>query len=193
MDWREFIASLIGSLAWPGAVVVLVLLLRKQIQELMRGPMSRLAVGPFEVEWDRTVEATKRELPPAPVERDGGEVLPQGGIVADLWPLTEVAPAGAVVEGFNRVESALVRRLGGVMEKVPRSSARQLARLAEKHDLITDETVRAVDGLSVLRNLAAHGRDDRQITPAEAAEYLGLVEAVLYAIATWIKPDDPDA
>lgn len=192
MDWREFIASLVGSLAWPAVVVIAVFLLREQIKALLREPVSRLAVGPFEMEWDRTIEATRRELPPVehPTRRDGGEELPPGGIVADLWPLTETAPTAAIVEGYARIEGALVRRLSGVMEDVPRQSAKHLARLARDKDLITDETVRAIDGLSVLRDLASHGRGE-QITSAEAAEYLGLVEAVLHAIVTWIKPDEP--
>jgi hypothetical protein len=77
-----------------------------------------------------------------------------------------------------------------VLGDVPDASPRELARLARKHHVITDETVRAIDGLAALRNMAAHLPIDKEITAAEATEYLGLVEAVLYAVWTGNKPDD---
>jgi hypothetical protein len=46
-----------------------------------------------------------------------------------------------------------------------------LARLAREQGTISDSTLRAVEGLSVLRNLAAHGRDgevDREIAHSSA-------------------------
>jgi hypothetical protein len=42
-------------------------------------------------------------------------------------------------------------------------------RAALKRGLITDETARAVEGLSILRNLAAHGRAG-EVTPASSRE-----------------------
>jgi len=56
-----------------------------------------------------------------------------------------------------------------------------LARLAVRHERITPGTVSAVEGLSVLRNLAAHG-SAREITAAQADEYLVLADAVLYVL-----------
>lgn len=198
MDWREFIASLVGSLAWPGAVVLVVWILREQFKALLGEPLKRLAVGPVELEWDRTLAATRSQvqaLPAPPNElkhsAEAAAASP-GGIVADLWPIAETAPSAAVLEGFSRVEQALVRRLGGVMDEVPHVGGRQLARLGREHDVITDATLRAIDGLVVLRNLAAHRRGDEKITSAEAGEYLSLVEAVLYSIVSWVKPDNPD-
>jgi hypothetical protein len=34
MDWKSFIASIVGSLAWPSVVVTLLILLREQIGSL---------------------------------------------------------------------------------------------------------------------------------------------------------------
>ena len=47
MDWREFVASIVGSLAWPLAVVILVLVLRGPLTAILgRSPLSSLKVGP---------------------------------------------------------------------------------------------------------------------------------------------------
>ena len=56
-----------------------------------------------------------------------------------------------------------------------------LARLAHRHKLLSDETLKAVEGLSVLRNLAAHTVNDT-IGAERARDYLALADAVLYAL-----------
>lgn len=58
---------------------------------------------------------------------------------------------------------------------------RALARLARDQGLISDETLTAVDGLSVLRNLAAHSSTD-EIGAERAHDYLALADAVLFAL-----------
>jgi uncharacterized protein YutE (UPF0331/DUF86 family) len=49
-------------------------------------------------------------------------------------------------------------------------SAAGLARIALQHGLITDETAQAVQGLTVLRNLTAHGREN-DLTVERALDY----------------------
>lgn len=66
-------------------------------------------------------------------------------------------------------------------EKTRRLGVVGLARLAQHEGLVTPETVNAVEGISVMRNLAAHV-SAREITPNQALEYLTLADAVLYAI-----------
>jgi hypothetical protein len=47
--------------------------------------------------------------------------------------------------------------------------------------LITAETQDAIEGLSVMRNLAAHGKQD-DLSPQRAHEFVALSQGVLYAI-----------
>lgn len=184
----EFIASLVDSLAWPSAVVIIVVLLREQLRDLLGPRLSRLKAGPVEAEWNRAVEEAKRfTLPPGIVGGESG-----ARVVDDLFELAETAPSAAILEGYKRVEEALARRIGGVYEgDLPDTDASGLARLARDLDIITDQTVRAIEGLAVLRSLAVHGPPDKP-TREEAGEYLGLVQAVLFTVSTWLKPDPPD-
>lgn len=66
-------------------------------------------------------------------------------------------------------------------EQTSRAGAVRLARLARQAGLVTPETVKAIEGLSVMRNLAAHG-SAREISSERAMEYLALVDAVLYTL-----------
>ena len=61
MSWREFVASLVDSLAWPVAVVVLVTLLRSQLAALLKsvGPLRWLRVGPAGAEASGTAPSSR--------------------------------------------------------------------------------------------------------------------------------------
>jgi hypothetical protein len=181
VDTRQFIASLVGSLAWPMAIVILVVVLRHRLADLFEQLPKRVKAGPLELEWDRTVAETATELaapraasPAAPVYVDD---------LADLVPLADTHPGAAVLDAAARVEQALATRFEAAGADVPPSRGmRDLARRAVAQGLISEETARAIDGLTILRNLAAHGRDG--VTPDRAREFLTLAEAVLYQLGS---------
>jgi hypothetical protein len=178
----QFIASLVSSLTWPVAVVTIVLLFRTKLAELLSSGIRRLKAGPFEVEWDRTSSEVRVELdqpgvPSIDVSTD------RGPFARDLAELTRISPTAAVVQGYARVEVALREKLSGIEDDAKlRTSAAGLARLAAQQNKITDETARAIEGLAILRNLAAHG-GVRDMTTDRAMDYLVLVDAVLYILS----------
>jgi hypothetical protein len=59
MDTLSFIAKLIEVLAWPGAIVTVVLLLRKELKQLV--PLLRkVKAGPVEAEFEREIAQLER-------------------------------------------------------------------------------------------------------------------------------------
>jgi hypothetical protein len=56
-----------------------------------------------------------------------------------------------------------------------------LARAAAEADLITPQTMKAIEGLDVLRNLAVHGKPE-DVSPQRAHEFVALRQGVLYSI-----------
>lgn len=180
MDTTQFIASLVSSLAWPAAVMVLVILLRHRISELFEQLPRRVRAGPLEIEWDRAVAVTAAGLVAPRHERPA--VLPAEDL-ADLSPLAETYPGAAVLDAAARVEGALRARFEAAdVDVPPNRGMRDLARRAVDARLIDAETARTIDGLTILRNLAAHGRDE--VSPERAREFLTLAEAVIYQLGT---------
>jgi uncharacterized phage-associated protein len=51
MSWREFVASLVSSLAWPLSLATIAWLLRRQLAALLDGPVKRWKAGPVEIEY----------------------------------------------------------------------------------------------------------------------------------------------
>ncbi len=104
----------------------------------------------------------------------------------ELSRLAEISPTSAVLEAFSRIEVRLAEVLVEADVPFVRMSAKWMAREARSKGLISDETFAAVDGLAVLRNLAAHSPRD-EIDTARSRDYLTLAEAVLFALHP--KPD----
>jgi hypothetical protein len=182
MDTRQFIASLVSSLAWPGAVLGIALLFRKQLAQLLTGPLRRLKAGPVELEFERLISTVQAQIEPSPHVASPTPTV-SGPISSDLADIARKVPIAAIVEGYSRLEVALQERLrsAGDTKDLDRLSGMALARRAADKGLLTPETVNALEGLAVLRNLAAHGRGD-DISVDRALDYLALVDAVSYAI-----------
>jgi hypothetical protein len=184
MGWRDFIASLVDSLAWPAAVVVLVMLLRSQIAGLFDGTLQRLKLGPAgaELEWARTeavtaVAAVSSNRAAAPGERrDGFDAE-----LAVIEEMTDTVPSVAVQRGFDLVERELRRIVDEQKLEVPYPNPRVdgLIKAAYHGNAITRETGEALRGLLHLRNLTDDDPAGTRTTPDKARDYLVLTRSVL--------------
>jgi hypothetical protein len=183
MNGLEFVSSLVESLAWPVAGVTIALVLRGPIARALSGPVKRWKAGPsgLEVEyWEHAIEAVRAELEESPEVGSATRAL--AGVDGELARLVEASPRAAVMEAFARVEGELRTLLEDEENDLERLGAMRLARLAHAKGAISDETMRAIERMAVLRNLAAHG-DAREIDRARAAEFLVLADAVLFALS----------
>lgn len=172
----------VASLAWPIVAIVIVLIFRRQIASLLTQGVRRVKAGPFSVVWDRQVSEVETELDQPGIPRsDAG---PRRGPVSEaLAGVAQASPIAAVMEAHARVERELRELLKGADTPAPllRTGAAGLARAAMDRGLLTQETARAVEGLSILRNLAAHGRAE-EVSAERATDYLLLADAVLFAL-----------
>jgi hypothetical protein len=189
MSWLEFIASLVRALAWPIVVLLIAFIFRKKITELLSERITRLRAGPLELEWERQVSETQAEL------EEAGATPPATNDLTDpaMRALAERSPSAAVVEAFAQIEHALRSLATSWLpdEDTDRLGGLRLARLLQQHDVLPEETVRAVEGLTVLRNLSAHGRAG-DLTVERAVEYLALAQAVLFAIDQTARRQRPE-
>jgi hypothetical protein len=181
-------AEFISSIAWPLVVLVIALIFRTPLIEALRSASGALSAGPFRLEWKRRAEAVEADLG-RPPSISKGQI---GGAAGRLDEIASVSPTGAVVESFGQIESTLRTLLAeNGVEMLDRPwSVRRLAEMSAEMDLITGETKDAIDGLSLMRNLAAHGGQD-DITPQRAHEFVALAQAVLYAIQMNSKGGSP--
>ncbi len=170
MSFLEFVASVVGSIAWPTVAVIAIALLKRPIADLLTGgAIKLLKIGPQGVEaefFDETVKRAERDLPERRVPPGRGSeaaLAPQGvdDFLEEMSELARVSPSAAVLESFARLEHVLRSALG--QETVRASgrrihSARELGELATSRGLLTDGERAAFNELVALRNAVAHVR-----------------------------------
>jgi hypothetical protein len=190
VDWLEFVAAMTGSLAWPAAAAVIALLFRRQIREALgQGgdrQLKRFKAGPIEAEWEARVQQALVDVAESTEADHGaqaGGMTPSTTLLERLGEIAQREPRAAVMAAYAEIEVALQQylALAGYIGTARPMSARQLARAALSRQLISSEIADAIEGATVLRNLAAHGPGD-EINREKAAEYLVLADAVLFAI-----------
>jgi hypothetical protein len=178
------VAEFIAAIAWPATVLIIALLFRRPLTDALASATGKLAAGPFSLEWKRRVTDVEGDLglPPSISE---GKI---GGAAGKLDEIAERSPPAAIVEAFAQVEAALrsVLEESGVAVEGALWSVRRLADLAREKELITAETHDAIEGLSVLRNLAVHGGEEN-ISSRRAHEFVALAHGVVYAIVSNAK------
>lgn len=183
------ILEFISSVAWPVTVLAIVLLFRQSFSEMLSGPLRRLKAGPVEAVWQDMESEIKAELSSEPGQSRGRSTadMRTASVSDELSNLAEKYPPAAILDAYEQVRRALVKALEDppldAGPKLDDLSVPQLAELALEGGRIHRKTAQAARGLSVLRNLAAHGRGD-EVTEARAHEYLALVDATLFAIET---------
>jgi hypothetical protein len=180
MSWLDFISRMTGSLAWPLVTVIGVVVLRRPIANLLaNAPLKRLKAGPIEVEIDRSLAEAETTL-------EASGVIPppvvEGSISDELSVEAVRAPAAAILKAHHAVERELRDIVASLDIQVPESAgATRLSRLAAQAGAISEASARAVEAISMLRNLVAH-TGAREVTKEQAQEYLTFADGVLFAI-----------
>lgn len=181
MDLLSFVAKLVDALAWPVATIILVTLLRDQINPLL-AHMKRLKAGPVEAEFERQVAELKSstEMP-----QEGPGVSPER---KRLLKLVEVEPRAAVMEAWRGVEQAaisVVRERGIFVPERDSRSPYAVIRALSREGVLDGEEAALYYDLRSLRNQAAHASDfsptvDAALTYLElAAELRQKLEAAV--------------
>jgi hypothetical protein len=181
VSWMAFVASLVRSLAWPVGIAVGIFIVRRPLGLALSRGIRRVRAGPVEVEFDNELDEVRQELRRSPELAAADEPTLEAGVSVELARLAVASPRAAVLEAFATIERRLSELLLEAGIAVGRPTGRSMARLAHENRLISDETLSAIDGLSVLRNLAAHSPTD-DIGGDRARDYLALADAVLYAL-----------
>jgi hypothetical protein len=188
VDTKQFIASLVSSLAWPTAAVLITLVFREQLAKLLSAPLKRLKAGPsgieleFDLELERAVTKAEAEIEPAALPSLPEEApLP---LVDDLRAVAQKEPQTAVLAASSRFERQLRDLLRDSGDPEAASAKRGmvwLARRAVEKGLIQENLAGLIQALATLRNIAAHGEEESPDVQG-AMNFLSLLAEVSVAV-----------
>lgn len=177
-----FLSSVIGSTAWPVALLILVLLFRKQIATILDNIKS-VKWGDVEAVLERDIqEATTTALAIEPAPADIADEN-KGRFLA-LIEMARSSPTGAIVEAWKDIEEAgrdLAESSGIAMSPVPLRPYFNLQEFLADNKLIPRAEVETFRELRMIRNRAAHFKAD-QVTVDQARQYVVLADRLVDAL-----------
>lgn len=186
-DLLVFISSLVSSLAWPAAIVILVFVFRAPMQKLLEG-LTRLRYGDLEIDFGREVQSIKEQATKAGIEQapkttsEKTETRDSTQIIADAFKLAVEFPEPSVVLAWTAIEYELLQvgmrfDISSWHQGLPPPS--KSINFLRKHGHLENETCEVLDRMRKLRNIAAHPvRDKVRVSSDEATEFVSLAEAV---------------
>jgi hypothetical protein len=185
MSGLQFIVDFVQAVAWPIAIVSLVIVLRRQIAEILgqlASGLRRLRAGQSDAEFEQIVSQTRAEL--TATVTSGGSSPASIPALLRLGVMADDDPAAAIVQGYASLDTALRALLSSAGKLIPTQAGdpTALARFARDQDLAPESLVRSVDQVAALRNLAAS--DPPRVTRDQAVKYLALIDALQFAIAS---------
>ena len=185
MNVLEFISAVVSALAWPIAVIIAVVVLRRPLRHLL----SRLETfkGPgVEATFQRQVEEAKEEAALAvaglPSVQEGDKSQQERLEYSDLLRLADVSPRAAILETWLRIESTLTDvAMRMDVSADTRRGPLSLMEALERHGTIAPEVGSALRRLRNLRNVAVHTQD-LDISKDSVVDYIETANFILRSL-----------
>ena len=188
MNGLAFGASLVNSLAWPLAAVILGVIYRKPLTRLLERA-TRLKGPGVEFSFDaglRILEARVEAENPAVLQSQrlepGSGPNTQSDLLEQVERLAAVSPAAAVTFAWNRLEQRLRDYLAAQAPDEPlkpTAPVRDLLQALRRRGLVSSGNAAVLGTLRSLRNESAHARDAGEPTVDAAMEYAVIVHGFL--------------
>lgn len=183
MDWKQFFAGIVGSLAWPAAVVIVVCIFKDQLR-LLTGRIRRVGAGGWNVELSEKVEEAvdAGKL----VQAEKGIVAPDViGLDPTLLQLAKSFPEAALIQSFKELEALILEIRGRLPDGRPYRNLYEVMKVLEKSQFIPSSAVALFQSLREARNAAAHGNAEEELSSGESLDLIRqikLLQAVLMPV-----------
>lgn len=176
MDWFQFSASVIGSLAWPGTIVIAIFILKNNLP-LLFPFVERLKYKDFEVEFRESVQELTEQSRTTLSTPDEQNYEPQDR----LYTLAEISPRSAILEAWLQVEAAAADALQLIdpqfVSKRPTIASLRLGEYLNRRQIINGRQLEIFQRLRELRNRAVHV-GDAVFKVDEVLEYVALATSL---------------
>ena len=170
MDWKQFVASIFSSLAWPIAIIVLAILFKNQIREKL-AQIRKFGAAGVNFEIAEQVKEVQRAGEAVELEQTNG---PRDAIELDpgLMILAKSFPEAAVLQSFKGIEAVLLRIRQRLPDNKPHRNLNEVLKALADDSQISQNVITLFQSLRQARNTAAHAKDEKSMAPGEAIELI---------------------
>ena len=172
MNWLDFISSIVGSLAWPVAFVIAVVVYKDPLKKLMER-MTDVELWGSKASFSNSLKGaeTTAELIPSIEYKATPAITPPND---DYLKLAEQYPGAAVMEAFKKVEAVLDEWQDGQGMTHPPSNEGLVEWLVQD-GYLSDVVYQLYKKVKQTRNIAVHMQSPN-ISTGEAIAYKDLCE-----------------
>lgn len=160
MDWKQFVASVISSLSWPIAVVLVVALLRASLMGLIPKIRS-LKYGDLHIDLGKELDAVKAEISAQATDAEAPDTPPLAP-PPNTIELASLSPRAAVLTSWLEVEKEIdliIDKHNISIASPQRNHPGWKMRVLRDKNLIDENTMSTFKKLYDLRNTAVHLTD----------------------------------
>lgn len=177
MDWKQFVANVVSSLAWPTIGAIFLIVFRSELAKIVQR-LAHLKYKDLELDFDK-VKQRAEELSQEVAREEPALKSPVFTSLEDqILDAVERAPSAAILLAWSGLETAMasaVARLAISPEspsyRSPIHNIEMLSKyggLSKRHDHLMHE-------MRMLRNKVAHERDSMiSITQEQALNYANI-------------------
>ncbi|MBO6836653.1 MAG: hypothetical protein JJ878_07245 [Alphaproteobacteria bacterium] len=186
MNILEFIAAVVGSVAWPTSLVVVSLLFHKQIVDVVSG-LRRFRYRELEMEFERDMDELKEKAKEAGIRFSYNDSISEEienvieDAMSDLRDIAMSSPEAAIGVSWSFFEKEIGRvseDLGISIRENRPNSALEYAMALRDAGYLNDHTVEVVKESQKLRNDAVHTRLV-EFEPDFAIDYINVVRGLI--------------
>jgi hypothetical protein len=169
MGWKAFLASIIGSVAWPTAMVIVVLIFRVQLRQLITH-VRKIGAGGVNVELAEQVERVRDQAELVEAEQ---ETLPPDVVALDpaILQLAQKYPEAAVLQAYKELENLLLQIRARLPDNRPHRTLNEVLKYLNDKGYVSGSVLSLFKTLRDARNSVAHARDEK-MAPGEAIELI---------------------
>lgn len=186
MNWLSFFSSIIDSLAWPAAVIIIVLVLKKPLSTLLT-MLRNLKFKDLELDFgkelkiieDKAKQVLSAETKPKvirekPTERNSSQIIKEAERLFEEFPEPAIALAWSAVE-VELIDA--IMRTASSPDYPPHNSALKNAIYLEKAGYLETDKIELIKRMTNLRNIVVHGsKGAGLVTVHDAREFIALAE-----------------
>lgn len=196
MDILQFLAAIIGSLAWPVTVCAVAFLFRPQIEGLLK-KLRKVTWGDKSADFSGELDKAEQAVREVREEGDQEEFIPPLPNESFQQILT-ISPSAAIMYAWTPLERRLLDIASSYKDpnelnptgKRPVNSPGFALEILRKNKVISGSTSNAIKTLLNLRNLAAHGEE---VSAVDAARFNELAELVTNELGSYRQVHDQTA
>ena len=174
MDWKQFIANLVSSVAWPAVVGIFIFLFRGELAKIVRR-LAHVKYKDLEIDFEKVKQQAKELHEEITTEEPTVKSPVFTSLEDQILNAVDSDPSAAILLAWSALETAIasaVARLAISPESPPYRSPMHNIDALSKHAGLSKNHEHLLHEMRTLRNRVAHDHDSiSAITQDQALNY----------------------